>query len=147
LQSSTKNARCPKLQRADPATGCGLPIASLLGEDLDLGALRILEHDRLGQCRVAAVRALFALDALGVEALANVRDRRVRIDLERQLGAARLIALFIWTTRSAELARQMQMAVLFADDASPQNLGEVSVCRAMSGVSSVAWLKRLYLDH
>ena len=56
--------------------------------------------------------ARLAAHALGFETLADVAELGVRIDLERQLGAARLIALLELHHEIADLGRQMRPAVL-----------------------------------
>ena len=100
-----------ELERADAGDRLVPGDRRLLGEHLDLGALRILEHDRLGNAGRGVV-ALVALDALGFETLADVGELGVRIDLERQLGAARLIALLHLHHEVADLGGQVHVAVL-----------------------------------
>ena len=93
------------------------------------------------------VVAGFAAHALGFEALADVGELGVGIDLEGKLGAARLIALVELHHEVADLGRQMHAAVLPRRDREPDDLGEIidlplKVGRLEGGVA-----ESLSLDH
>ena len=113
-----------ELERADAGDRLVLGDRRLLGEHVDLGALRIVERHRLGDAGRGVVARL-AAHALGFEALADVAELGVRIDLERQLGAARLIALVELHHEVADLGRQMRPAVLPRRDRKPHDLREI----------------------
>ena len=106
----------------------------------------ILEGHGLRNARRGVV-AGFAAHALGFETLADVAELGVRIDLEGELGAARLIALVELHHEVADLGRQMHAAVLARRDGEPDDLGEIvdlpfEVGRLEGGVA-----ESLGLDH
>ena len=100
-----------ELERADAGDRLVLCDQGLFGEHVDPGAFRVVERDRLGDSRGRIVPRLTA-HALGFETPADVAELRVRIYLERQPGAARLIALLELNHEVADLGRQMGPAVL-----------------------------------
>ncbi len=113
-----------ELERADAGDRLVLGDRGLLGEHVDLGALRVLERHGLGDARSGVV-AGFAAHALGFEALADVAELNVRIDLEGELGAACLIALVELHHEIADLGRQMRPAVLPRRDGEADDLSEI----------------------
>ena len=113
-----------ELERADAGDRLVLCDRRLLGEHIDLGALRVVERHGLRNAGRGVVARL-APHALGFEALADVAELGVRIDLERQLGAARLIALLELHHEVADLGRQMRPAVLPRRDRKPHDLREI----------------------
>ena len=113
-----------ELERADAGDRLVLCDRRLLGEHVDPGAFRIVERHRLGNARGRIVARL-AAHALGFETLADVAELGVRIDLERQLGAARLIALLELHHEVADLGRQMRPAVLPRGNRKAHDLREI----------------------
>ena len=65
------------------------------------------------------------LHSFGFETLADVAELGVRIDLEGELGAARLIALVELHHEVADLGRQMRPSVLPRRDREAHDLGEI----------------------
>ena len=113
-----------ELERADAGDRLVLGDRGLFGEHVDLGPLRVLERHRLRNARRGVV-AGFATHSFGFETLADVAELGVRIDLEGELGAARLIALIELHHEIADLGRQMGPAVLPRRDRKPHDLGEI----------------------
>ena len=70
-----------ELERADAGDRLVLCDQGLFGEHVDPGAFRVVERDRLGDSRSRIVPR-FTAHALGFEALADVAELGVRIDLE-----------------------------------------------------------------
>src|SRR5262245_39913574 len=94
------------------------------GEQLDGGALDVLEGEELRHAR-DVVAADFALDALGGEPAGDLAKVRARRQLERQLGAARVLAPPELQYQRADLARQQRAVLLARRHHQARDLGEV----------------------
>src|SRR5262249_2221854 len=95
-----------------------------LGQELDRGALDVLEGEELRHAR-DIVAANLALDALRREEARDLDKVGARRKLERELGAARVLALLELKDQRPDLARQERAVVLARRHHEPGDLGEV----------------------
>src|SRR5262249_2060687 len=95
-----------------------------LGQKLDRGALDVIEGEELRHTR-DIVAANLALDASRGEEARDLGEAGARRELERQLGAARVLALPELKHERANFARQQRAVLLARRQHEPGDLGEV----------------------